>query len=119
MSSLFSRSLCSVGSPAGRPGGAEPGRLGFNASLSLCQVSCLSHIAANYLMAGQEAKRWGTAHQSIVPYQVSVTHLWAELTAGQHPPTILSQETALLPSANTCFHTGSLDKFRPPPICPL
>ncbi|KAK5849535.1 hypothetical protein PBY51_013863 [Eleginops maclovinus] len=33
------------------------------------QVSCLSHIAANFLNAGQEAKRWGTAHQSIVPYQ--------------------------------------------------
>lgn len=58
---------------------------------SLCQVSCLSHIAANYLIAGQEAKRWGTAHQSIVPYQVSVTHLWVELTAVQHPPTVLSQ----------------------------
>ncbi|KAJ4923819.1 hypothetical protein JOQ06_028074 [Pogonophryne albipinna] len=33
-------------------------------------VSCLTHIAANFLNAGQEAKRWGTAHQSIVPYQV-------------------------------------------------
>lgn len=36
------------------------------------QVSCLSHIAANYLIGGQEARRWGTAHESIVPYQVSV-----------------------------------------------
>ena len=35
------------------------------------QVSCLSHIAANYLNGGQEARRWGTAHESIVPYQVS------------------------------------------------
>ncbi|XP_070409634.1 succinate--hydroxymethylglutarate CoA-transferase isoform X2 [Nothobranchius furzeri] len=33
------------------------------------RVSCLSHIAANYLNAGQEAQRWGTAHESIVPYQ--------------------------------------------------
>lgn len=35
------------------------------------QVSCISHIAANYLNGGQEARRWGTAHESIVPYQVS------------------------------------------------
>ncbi|XP_020783256.1 succinate--hydroxymethylglutarate CoA-transferase isoform X3 [Boleophthalmus pectinirostris] len=33
------------------------------------EVSCLSHIAANFLNSGQEAKRWGTAHGSIVPYQ--------------------------------------------------
>ncbi|XP_006810646.2 succinate--hydroxymethylglutarate CoA-transferase, partial [Neolamprologus brichardi] len=35
------------------------------------KVSCLSHIAANYLNAGKEARRWGTAHESIVPYQVT------------------------------------------------
>lgn len=40
-------------------------------SLSLFKVSCLSHIAANYLNAGKEARRWGTAHESIVPYQVT------------------------------------------------
>ncbi|KAK7880381.1 hypothetical protein WMY93_032971 [Mugilogobius chulae] len=34
-------------------------------------VSCLSHIAANFLNSGKEAKRWGTAHESIVPYQWS------------------------------------------------
>lgn len=34
------------------------------------QVSCLSHIAANFLNGGKEARRWGTAHESIVPYQV-------------------------------------------------
>ncbi|XP_019749466.1 succinyl-CoA:glutarate CoA-transferase [Hippocampus comes] len=33
------------------------------------QVSCLSHIAANFLNGGKEARRWGTAHESIVPYQ--------------------------------------------------
>uniref|UniRef100_A0A3Q3EZA0 Succinyl-CoA:glutarate-CoA transferase n=1 Tax=Kryptolebias marmoratus TaxID=37003 RepID=A0A3Q3EZA0_KRYMA len=36
---------------------------------SQLQVSCLSHVAANYLNAGKEARRWGTAHESIVPYQ--------------------------------------------------
>jgi formyl-CoA transferase len=34
------------------------------------QVSCLANIASNYLVAGQEAQRWGTAHESIIPYQV-------------------------------------------------
>ena len=30
----------------------------------------LANIASNYLIAGQEAKRHGTSHPSIVPYQV-------------------------------------------------
>ncbi|KAK5877714.1 hypothetical protein CesoFtcFv8_025193 [Champsocephalus esox] len=42
----------------------------IDCNLLSSQVSCLTHIAANFLNAGQEAKRWGTAHQSIVPYQV-------------------------------------------------
>ncbi|XP_077592121.1 succinyl-CoA:glutarate CoA-transferase [Stigmatopora nigra] len=37
------------------------------------QVSCLSHIAGNFLNGGKEAKRWGTAHESIVPYQAFAT----------------------------------------------
>lgn len=50
----------------------------FLSSLSTLhhQVSCLSHIASNYLNGGQEAQRWGTAHQSIVPYQVTATPEW-------------------------------------------
>jgi formyl-CoA transferase len=39
-------------------------------SLLDVQVSGLANIASNYLVAGQEATRWGTAHESIVPYQV-------------------------------------------------
>lgn len=39
-------------------------------SLLDAQVSGLANIASNYLVAGMEAKRWGTAHESIVPYQV-------------------------------------------------
>jgi len=39
-------------------------------SLLDVQVSALANIASNYLVAGQEATRWGTAHESIVPYQV-------------------------------------------------
>nr|XP_054092990.1 succinate--hydroxymethylglutarate CoA-transferase isoform X8 [Callithrix jacchus] len=37
------------------------------------EVACLSHIAANYLIGQKEAKRWGTAHGSIVPYQAFKT----------------------------------------------
>ncbi|XP_075684689.1 succinyl-CoA:glutarate CoA-transferase isoform X7 [Rhinoderma darwinii] len=33
------------------------------------EVACLTQIAANFLNGGIEAKRWGTAHGSIVPYQ--------------------------------------------------
>jgi formyl-CoA transferase len=42
-------------------------------SLLDVQVSGLANIASNYLVAGQEATRWGTAHESIVPYQVFPT----------------------------------------------
>ncbi|XP_037829089.1 succinate--hydroxymethylglutarate CoA-transferase isoform X2 [Kryptolebias marmoratus] len=41
----------------------------IDCNLLSSQVSCLSHVAANYLNAGKEARRWGTAHESIVPYQ--------------------------------------------------
>jgi formyl-CoA transferase len=39
-------------------------------SLLDTQVSGLANIASNYLVAGKEAQRWGTAHESIIPYQV-------------------------------------------------
>ncbi len=42
----------------------------IDCSLLDIQASALANIASNYLVAGQEAKRWGTAHESIVPYQV-------------------------------------------------
>jgi formyl-CoA transferase len=42
-------------------------------SLLDVQVSGLANIASNYLVAGKEAQRWGTAHESIVPYQVFQT----------------------------------------------
>ncbi|XP_071040274.1 succinate--hydroxymethylglutarate CoA-transferase isoform X2 [Parasteatoda tepidariorum] len=37
------------------------------------QVSSLVNIGSNYLNSGVEAKRWGTAHESIVPYQAFET----------------------------------------------
>jgi formyl-CoA transferase len=42
-------------------------------SLLDAQVSGLANIASNYLVAGKEATRWGTAHESIFPYQVFQT----------------------------------------------
>jgi crotonobetainyl-CoA:carnitine CoA-transferase CaiB-like acyl-CoA transferase len=45
--------------------------LGQRIDLSLLetQVASLANIASNYLVAKQAARRWGTAHESIVPYQ--------------------------------------------------
>ncbi len=34
------------------------------------QLTWLANIGSNYLNAGQEPRRWGNAHPSIVPYQV-------------------------------------------------
>ncbi len=42
-------------------------------SLLDVQASALANVASSYLVAGQEATRWGTAHASIVPYQVFST----------------------------------------------
>jgi crotonobetainyl-CoA:carnitine CoA-transferase CaiB-like acyl-CoA transferase len=42
----------------------------IDCSLLDVQVSALANIGSNYLVAGQEATRWGTAHESIIPYQV-------------------------------------------------
>lgn len=45
----------------------------LDCSLLDIQVSGLANIASNWLVAGKEAVRWGTAHESIVPYQVFPT----------------------------------------------
>ncbi|KAL1923339.1 uncharacterized protein VTP21DRAFT_8319 [Calcarisporiella thermophila] len=42
----------------------------IDCSLLDSQIASLANIASNYLIAGQEAERWGTSHASIVPYQV-------------------------------------------------
>ncbi|KAF9962790.1 hypothetical protein BGZ70_007884, partial [Mortierella alpina] len=42
-------------------------------SLLESQVATLANIGSSYLIAGQEAQRMGTAHPSIVPYQVLQT----------------------------------------------
>ncbi|KAG9297550.1 hypothetical protein G9A89_001491 [Geosiphon pyriformis] len=45
----------------------------IDCSLFDCQLASLANIGSNYLIAGEEAKRMGTAHPSIVPYQVLPT----------------------------------------------
>jgi len=45
----------------------------IDCSLLDIQASALANIGSNYLVAGEEARRWGTAHASIVPYQVFKT----------------------------------------------
>jgi formyl-CoA transferase len=42
----------------------------IDCSLLDAQVAALANIGSNYLVAGKEATRWGTAHESIIPYQV-------------------------------------------------
>ncbi|XP_033367877.1 succinate--hydroxymethylglutarate CoA-transferase isoform X2 [Parus major] len=50
--------------------------LHIDCNLLSTQVACLTHVAANYLNCKIEAKRWGTAHGSIVPYQSNYARLW-------------------------------------------
>ncbi|XP_047418434.1 succinate--hydroxymethylglutarate CoA-transferase isoform X2 [Sciurus carolinensis] len=42
----------------------------IDCNLLSSQVACLTQVAVNYLIGQKEAKRWGTAHGSIVPYQI-------------------------------------------------
>ncbi|CAG5108872.1 Similar to SUGCT: Succinate--hydroxymethylglutarate CoA-transferase (Homo sapiens) [Cotesia congregata] len=37
------------------------------------QVACLINVASNYLNAGKEATRWGSEHESLVPYEAFPT----------------------------------------------
>ncbi|EJT50512.1 acyl CoA transferase [Trichosporon asahii var. asahii CBS 2479] len=47
------------------------------------KIASLANIGSNYLIGGQEASRWGTAHPSIVPYQVFPTgDGWIMVAAG-------------------------------------
>ncbi|XP_046293731.1 succinate--hydroxymethylglutarate CoA-transferase isoform X2 [Marmota monax] len=45
----------------------------IDCNLLSSQVACLTQVAVNYLIDQKEAKRWGTAHGSIVPYQAFKT----------------------------------------------
>jgi succinate--hydroxymethylglutarate CoA-transferase len=45
----------------------------IDASLFDAQIASLANIGSNFLVAGQEAERQGTAHPSIVPYQTLPT----------------------------------------------
>lgn len=56
MAALLQRSVTGVGQK-------------IEVNLLSTQVACLVNLGSNYLLANQEASRWGTAHESIVPYQ--------------------------------------------------
>jgi succinate--hydroxymethylglutarate CoA-transferase len=45
----------------------------IDTSLFESQVSLLSNVAMSWLNGGEDAKRWGTEHPSIVPYQAFKT----------------------------------------------
>ena len=60
MAALFQREKTGLGQ-----------KIGIN--LLSAQLASLVNLGANYLLANQEAKRWGTAHESIVPYQSFAT----------------------------------------------
>lgn len=45
----------------------------IDCNLLSTQIASLINIGSNYLNAGKEAKKWGTAHESIVPYQTFPT----------------------------------------------
>ncbi|XP_031409866.1 succinate--hydroxymethylglutarate CoA-transferase isoform X3 [Meleagris gallopavo] len=57
------------------------------------EVACLTHVAANYLNCKIEAKRWGTAHGSIVPYQDLSADHWAVSCSNTSWHQFLEQET--------------------------
>jgi succinate---hydroxymethylglutarate CoA-transferase len=40
-----------------------------DASLFETQLACMANLSANWLVAAKDSQRWGTAHESIVPYQ--------------------------------------------------
>ncbi|XP_070583844.1 succinate--hydroxymethylglutarate CoA-transferase isoform X2 [Erythrolamprus reginae] len=42
----------------------------LDCNLLSSQVACLTYIASNFLNCRTESLRWGTAHASIVPYQI-------------------------------------------------
>lgn len=45
----------------------------IDCNLLSTQVASLINIGSNYLICGKEASRWGTAHESIVPYEAFPT----------------------------------------------
>ncbi|ODN01639.1 Succinate--hydroxymethylglutarate CoA-transferase [Orchesella cincta] len=58
----------------------------IDCNLLSTQVTCLVNLASNFLNAGMEAQRWGTAHESIVPYQAFPTQdeKWITIGAGSN-----------------------------------
>lgn len=45
----------------------------IDVNLLSTQIACLINVGSNYLNSKKEGKRWGTAHESIVPYEAFKT----------------------------------------------
>ncbi|CAG2060913.1 unnamed protein product [Timema podura] len=54
----------------------------IDCNLLSTQIACLINVGSNYLNAGLEARRWGLAHESIVPYESFLTSDGRLLTVG-------------------------------------
>ena len=54
----------------------------IDCNLFSTQLACLINIGSNYLNAGQEGKKWGNSHASIVPYRSYETSDAEYLTIG-------------------------------------
>lgn len=58
----------------------------IDVNLLSTQVSCLINVGVNYLNSNKEAKRWGTQHESLVPYSSFQTKTgYITVGAGNNP----------------------------------
>ncbi|XP_027511787.1 succinate--hydroxymethylglutarate CoA-transferase isoform X5 [Corapipo altera] len=83
--------------------------LHIDCNLLSTQVACLTHVAANYLNCKIEAKRWGTAHGSIVPYQVLHNGLVMEMN---HP----TAGRIAVPGPGVRYSEFDVSHPKPPPL---
>ncbi|XP_075274701.1 succinyl-CoA:glutarate CoA-transferase isoform X4 [Opisthocomus hoazin] len=83
--------------------------LHIDCNLLSSQVACLTHVAASYLNCKIEAKRWGTAHGSIVPYQVLHNGLVMEMN---HP----TAGRIAVPGPGVRYSEFAISHPKPPPL---
>ncbi|GAV01681.1 hypothetical protein RvY_12355-2 [Ramazzottius varieornatus] len=75
----------------------------IDCNLLSTQVANLVNLGTNFLNTGIEPRRWGTAHESIVPYQAFPTSDEQHIVVGAGSD---SQFTALCSLMKTSFHTN-------------
>jgi succinate---hydroxymethylglutarate CoA-transferase len=84
------------------------------------QLAGLANIASNFLIAGQEASRYGTAHPSIVPYQVfKCKDGFLMIGAGNDKQVTLLMTSPIDENRDIVYDTvQTLCKGNPPSTCP-